>query len=287
MGEYVPLWVAAPNILTFVGFLLTVLDFVLLSIYDYEFYVASSPVTNLNETEKVRIENGQSDVIPHYVWILLAVFLFVAYTLEFSSSADGIDGKQALRTQTSGPLGELFDHGLDSYSVFFIPVCLYSVFGRADFSLPPIRSYKLRTGKMRSFTECIRPLWSLFAVFGMTTVWVMKSPNNIVEYDPRMVFLLLGTLFSNIACRLIVSQMSNQRCEAVPWIQWPLTFATGLSIFCPHYEIMTLYIFTTLVILAHVHYGTCVKSILDACMQPASDPRICLSATNLYPKIEY
>jgi phosphatidylglycerophosphate synthase len=26
-------------------------------------------------------------------------------------SLDAIDGKQARRTQTSGPLGELFDHG--------------------------------------------------------------------------------------------------------------------------------------------------------------------------------
>lgn len=46
--------------------------------------------------------------------------------------ADGIDGKQARRTGTSGPLGELFDHGLDSWSSVFIPICLYSTFGRSD-----------------------------------------------------------------------------------------------------------------------------------------------------------
>lgn len=42
---------------------------------------------------------------------------------------DGIDGKQARRTQTCGPLGELFDHGLDSWSTMFITTALYSVFG--------------------------------------------------------------------------------------------------------------------------------------------------------------
>lgn len=43
---------------------------------------------------------------------------------------DGIDGKQARRIQLSGPLGELFDHGLDSYTAVLIPACLYSIFGR-------------------------------------------------------------------------------------------------------------------------------------------------------------
>uniref|UniRef100_A0A1E1WQU2 Uncharacterized protein n=1 Tax=Pectinophora gossypiella TaxID=13191 RepID=A0A1E1WQU2_PECGO len=130
--EFVPRWVA-PNVLTFAGFLLTVLDFILLSYYDYNYLAASS----LNATETVSLNqsplNGHTEVIPRSLWAVLAVFLFLAYTL------DGIDGKQARRTQTSGPLGELFDHGLDSYSVFFIPACLYSIFGRLDFSIPPIR----------------------------------------------------------------------------------------------------------------------------------------------------
>lgn len=50
---------------------------------------------------------------------------------KLSLFADGIDGKQARRTQTSGPLGELFDHGLDSWSTMFITTALYSVFGKA------------------------------------------------------------------------------------------------------------------------------------------------------------
>lgn len=54
---------------------------------------------------------------------------------------DGIDGKQARRTQTSGPLGELFDHGLDSWTAILITVCMYSVFGRTDHSVSPLRMY--------------------------------------------------------------------------------------------------------------------------------------------------
>ena len=35
---------------------------------------------------------------------------------------DGIDGKQARRTGCTGPLGELFDHGLDSWATYFMPI---------------------------------------------------------------------------------------------------------------------------------------------------------------------
>jgi hypothetical protein len=59
----------------------------------------------------------------------------------FECAADGIDGKQARRPQTSGPLGELFDHGLDSWTAFLIPTCMYSVFGRGVHSIPPLRMY--------------------------------------------------------------------------------------------------------------------------------------------------
>lgn len=47
----------------------------------------------------------------------------------FTSYSDGIDGKQARRTGTSGPLGELFDHGVDSYSAALIPIYMFSIFG--------------------------------------------------------------------------------------------------------------------------------------------------------------
>ncbi|KAL0812083.1 hypothetical protein ABMA28_009468 [Loxostege sticticalis] len=336
--ELFPRWVA-PNVLTFAGFLLTVLDFLLLSYYDYSYYAASAPAHNetVNPLEPL---NGHSEGIPQPLWFALAVFLFLAYTL------DGIDGKQARRTQTSGPLGELFDHGLDSYSVFFIPACLYSIFGRLDFSIPPIRmyyvmwnlllnfyishwekyntgvlflpwgydfsmwastfcflwtgvkgsvlykryafggytlanvfewliyatgvftnlpvsvyniykSYKLRTGKMRSPSEALRPLWSFLSVFGVCSLWMHYSA-RLPDYDLRMVFLLIGTVFSNVACRLIVSQMSNQRCDAVNWLLWPLVLAAAVSLALPQHELAAFYAVTALIVAAHIHYGTCV-----------------------------
>ena len=53
--------------------------------------------------------------------------------------ADGIDGKQARRTATSSPLGELFDHGLDSWSASYFMFNVYSVFGREQVPGTPIK----------------------------------------------------------------------------------------------------------------------------------------------------
>lgn len=53
---------------------------------------------------------------PSWCFILCAVGLFVYQSL------DAIDGKQARRTSSSTPLGELFDHGCDAMSMVLIVV---------------------------------------------------------------------------------------------------------------------------------------------------------------------
>lgn len=105
------MWVA-PNLLTFAGFMLTVFNCVLIAYYDFDFTAAN------------HVEQNQ---IPRWVFLVASVNVLVAYTL------DGIDGKQARRTGTSTPLGELFDHGLDSYSSLFIMIYIFSLFGTHDF----------------------------------------------------------------------------------------------------------------------------------------------------------
>ena len=47
--------------------------------------------------------------IPSWVYIVTAICFFVYQTL------DAIDGKQARRTGSSSPLGQLFDHGCDAF----------------------------------------------------------------------------------------------------------------------------------------------------------------------------
>lgn len=64
--EYFPKWVA-PNVMTFLGFLFTVLNFVLLSVYDWAYYANSD-------------EPGTTPV-PDWLWIVAAFNIFLAYTL--------------------------------------------------------------------------------------------------------------------------------------------------------------------------------------------------------------
>ncbi|RWS12881.1 ethanolaminephosphotransferase 1-like protein, partial [Dinothrombium tinctorium] len=115
----IPEWIA-PNVLTFTGFLFTVSNAFLLTYFDYNFCASSDTI-------------DECPPIPSWVWMACAISHFLAHTL------DGVDGKQARKTKSSGPLGELFDHGLDSWTAFFVPFCIYSLFGRADYSEAPGR----------------------------------------------------------------------------------------------------------------------------------------------------
>ena len=49
-------------------------------------------------------------------------YLFAAVGVFFYQTLDGVDGKQARRTGSSGPLGEFFDHGLDAVITFLYAV---------------------------------------------------------------------------------------------------------------------------------------------------------------------
>lgn len=101
----------------------------------------------------------QSDNFWHTIWVnklfisfsfqdTTFFFLFFTYLNSFQFNSilcaleDGTDGKQARRTKSSTPLGELFDHGLDSWATLFLPVALFSVFGRSgDFGMSVTRMY--------------------------------------------------------------------------------------------------------------------------------------------------
>lgn len=123
-----PRWVA-PNLLTLVGFICCVGHYVMLTIYDYDFTAGVAEVPEWGSKEGV--------TIPGVVWVVVAVLLFLSHTL------DGIDGKQARRTGTSGPIGELFDHGLDGWAAVFITCSVYHIFGRNDdhLSIPVYRMF--------------------------------------------------------------------------------------------------------------------------------------------------
>jgi phosphatidylglycerophosphate synthase len=85
MIRFVPSWVA-PNLLTFIGFLLEIVSF-LLTLY---------------------FSGLLRDPLPRWLCALNSVFLFAYQTL------DNLDGRQARRTGSSSALGQFFDHGCDA-----------------------------------------------------------------------------------------------------------------------------------------------------------------------------
>jgi len=89
----VPLWVA-PNLITIVGLVINVVTSVILIYY--------CPTAK--------------EQPPWWTTFNCGIGLFVYQSL------DAIDGKQARRTGTSSPLGELFDHGCDCISTVFVSV---------------------------------------------------------------------------------------------------------------------------------------------------------------------
>ena len=116
-----PKWVA-PNLLTFIGFLCCFVHYLLPAFYDYDFTASTK---------------GSLYHVPSFVWFMSGILLFLSHTL------DGIDGKQARRTGTSSPVGEMFDHGCDGWSMILTTSTFYSVFARNQdgYSLEPIRMY--------------------------------------------------------------------------------------------------------------------------------------------------
>lgn len=101
-----PQWLA-PNLMTILGLMVNVLTCAIL--------MGLSP--NANHT-----------VSP--IW-----FIFCAVGLFFYQTLDACDGKQARRTGSSSPLGELFDHGCDAISTIFVAlgVCVAIKLGEYPF----------------------------------------------------------------------------------------------------------------------------------------------------------
>lgn len=78
----VPLWMA-PNLLTLLGFFCNFGAYLLV----------------------VATTDNMAGPAPPYVWALVGISIFAYQTF------DSIDGRQARKTNTASPLGELFDHG--------------------------------------------------------------------------------------------------------------------------------------------------------------------------------
>ncbi|XP_055941537.1 cholinephosphotransferase 1-like isoform X1 [Argiope bruennichi] len=182
-----PLWLS-PNLMTISGLMINILTSLILICY--------SP-------------DGTQEA-PRWAFIFCAVGLFIYQTL------DACDGKQARRTGTSSPLGELFDHGCDSLSTVFVSlgVCIAVQLGMFPswmfvqcfiamtlFYSAHWQTYvsgTLRFGRFdvteAQYTVMIIHLIS--AVFG-PTIWSMQIPSLYIEI--KFIPLFMGIIAASFA----------------------------------------------------------------------------------------
>lgn len=110
LNRFIPLWIA-PNLLTLLGLLANGFSVILAC---FAFPTASSYYYD----EKTG--NSSSENVP-YNWARMSL-LNISICQFIYQTLDAIDGKQARRTNSSSPLGELFDHGMDSISCVFLAI---------------------------------------------------------------------------------------------------------------------------------------------------------------------
>lgn len=76
----------------------------------------------------------------------------------------------------------MFDHGLDSWTAMFITTCMFSVFGRTDYSVTPLRMYFI--------------LWNIFINFYLS---------HWEKYNTGVLFLPWGYDASMVVSNLIIN----------------------------------------------------------------------------------
>ena len=170
--QIIPLWVA-PNTLTMMGFICSIIYFLVATYYDYSFNASTI---------------GSSENIPSFAWLMIALFLFLSHHL------DGIDGKQARRTNSSSAIGELLDHGCDSWVLTFVALTGYSIVGRDidGYGFTPIRFY--------AFVSCWFAYWYLAQWEKLITgvlylPWVSGKRRNIIIISITQLKYLLFQIF--------------------------------------------------------------------------------------------
>ncbi|UMM11566.1 hypothetical protein L5515_000786 [Caenorhabditis briggsae] len=312
-------WV--PNVLTLVGWGFVMAGFFIEGYLDYRID---------------RNSDGSLNPIPDWFWFAAALCTFLGHTL------DGTDGKQSRRIGASGPTGELFDHGLDSWSTVPFTITIFSIFGRGRFSISSVELLcvlistqivfftthweKYNTGimflswaydvsqfglvivylwtyvvgykwfhfdlfgvnfaltfeigfylcclmsliasaynvnkaeklKQPTLLAGVRPAWPVLILFASSIFWAVKSPTNVIDADPRFFFFCMGTVFSNITCRLIIAQMASTVCDIYNLTLGIYLATIALAFYSPAHELLILRLSTLVITALHLHYGICV-----------------------------
>ncbi|CAF3365289.1 unnamed protein product [Rotaria sp. Silwood1] len=231
--EYCPLWVA-PNLITIVGLIINIGTSVLL----------------------MYLTNGAKEPCTRWMYFFTALGLFIYQSL------DAIDGKQARRTNSSTPLGELFDHGCDSVSAVFVTLagccavqlglypwvmfwcCMSSYIAFYCAHWQTYVSGKLRFGIL----DCTEAQWSFIVIYLISSItpkfWSTTVPMINI---PSSVFAGLLALCSSVwSAANNIRTISKGGCgrnfssvagTSIIFPIWPIAFLIFLAYIASNYSI--------------------------------------------------
>lgn len=115
------------------------------------------------------------------------------------------------------PLGLGLEFLLHASALSSVPMVIINIY----------TSYTKKTGKMRTPLEAARPFFPFLTFLALFMYWMFNSPNNVIDTDTRVVFLLTGTIFSNASVStlewipheidnyLFIYLLSNAFCDPV------------------------------------------------------------------------
>ncbi|KAJ1951670.1 hypothetical protein EC988_003980 [Linderina pennispora] len=157
------------------------------------------------------------------------------------STFDNVDGKQARRTGTSSPLGELFDHGCDALNCTIAGIVEASAFG-CGISWQTVTIIFLTTSTFFLST------WEEYHT-GVLYLGYINGPTEVLT-------------FAVFAC--FASGIWG------PGI-WHVSAATGIpilgSLFPATWEVMDAALFVTVLAAVFGHYGVCCWNVYKACKE--------------------
>jgi choline/ethanolamine phosphotransferase len=231
--QFCPLWVA-PNLITIFGLAINIGTSILLMLFT----------------------NGAKEQCTGWMYFFTALGLFIYQSL------DAIDGKQARRTNTSSPLGELFDHGCDSVSAVFVTVacccavqlglhpwlmfwcCMFAYIGFYCAHWQTYVSGKLRFGIL----DCTEAQFSFLVVYTISIIspgfWAKTIPLLNIECRVLGALLMLGSTVWSAGNNIhTISQggcgrnYSSVAGTSIIFPGWPIGFLIFLAYIASSYSI--------------------------------------------------
>lgn len=169
------------------------------------------------------------------------LYFFSAISLFFYQTMDNIDGKQARRTGSSSPLGELFDHGIDSLN------CTYGGIVQTAAVALGSTSY----GALMVVSTCIGMYFSTWETYYTHTLYlgVVNGPTEglVVSLSTMVISGVMGT-----------DIWKEDAVEVLPFLSFMLPEALKLN------EFWVWIVMFTLVVL---HVPFCVWNVYWACKE--------------------